>query len=149
MATVNTLTKYQPNMDLGNEPKWHSFLVDWQDDLNEADSAAHKIDLIDLPVGSMLLDAKIGCVLQWAGATTGKATLILKTATTVIHAGTADNMKVTGVTDVLEVGNVNAWPIPTTADTLQAKLVLTGDGMSTGPKALISVLLCRTGRPGA
>lgn len=147
MADGNTLTKLTPNLDIGSTPAWHVFDVA----IDAGADQTLETDLITLPVGTVIIDQKIQCIVAEAGATSTVMHLRLETGPIVLLTGTADNMGSisSGATEVKELELPSTFPTATglaTANVLQAQSVCVGTS-TTGGTGRISVLMFRIKRP--
>lgn len=139
-----TLIKNQPDMDISNVPQWHSFDVT----AGVGGACTEDVPLLALPIGTIIHDFKLSCILSDVGATTTAGTLMLETLAVDLHAETADNMGAIGVTEVEELitgtGTTSWFPL-VAADELRL-LISTADTSTTGGQARVSVLVSRINR---
>ena len=131
-----TLIKHQPDMDIGNEPKWHSFDIT----AGLGADCTEDVPLLALPKDAIVHDYKLSCILSDAGATTTAGTLMCETLAVDLHAETADNMGAIGVTEVEELvtgtGTTSWFPLAA-ADELRL-LITTAGTSTTGGQARVS-----------
>jgi len=136
-----TLVKNQPNLDIGNVPQWHSF------DITAGVGAActEDVPLVALPIGTIVHDLVLTCLVTDTGATHTGANAMLETLGVDLATPDANNMDVAGVTDVKELICLGTTCPLTAADEL--RVLITTDGTSTvGAEMRLSVLLSRIDR---
>ena len=144
MADGNTLTKMTPEQDIGNVPAWHVFDVA----ITAGADKTYETDLITLPVGTVVVDLKLHCLVAEVGGTTTTVNVRLETGPIVLLTGTSNNMNAIGVTEVKELELGSTFVLGTglaTENILQSQSVCV-DTSTTGGTFRLAVLMFRVNR---
>ena len=142
-----TVTAYGSDVrTISTYPQW--FVWDVAGELLEGTTPdTEEIALITCPIGTILIDATVCCIV--AGAGTGDDVLSLKTddgsTEALVFTGTADNG---GAVDVIDRAvDVAGSDFPTTAVLNIEALRSIDDDVTTPASYRVAMLLCRTIRP--
>ena len=148
MADGNTLTKMTPNLDIGAIPQWHIYDVA----ITAGEALTQETDLETLPVGTVILDYKLQCLVAETSATSTVAHVRLETGPIVLITGSADNAGTVDYEELESAGpnlKCSTWVSGTglaTENILQMQSVCVGTSVVGGTMRL-AVLMCRVSRP--